>query len=103
MIRHMPNKRKCIVSLRDEEGVEHSAELVAESLYEAAALALQQFRRSEWSREASLEAGTLRVEVCEPSTFYRVKVRDVENWLARSAGKPREVAARQKVRAKLRT
>jgi hypothetical protein len=104
MIRHMTNKRKCIVSLRDEEGVEqHSAELVAESLYEAAALAIQQFRRSEWSRGASLEAGTLRVEVCEPSTFYRVKVRDVENWLARSAGKPREVAARQKVRAKLRT
>jgi hypothetical protein len=58
--------------LRDGEGVEHVAEVTAESLYEAGALALQQFRRAEWSREASLDAGTLRVEVCE-STFHNVK------------------------------
>ena len=43
MIRHMPNQRKCIVTLRDHEGVEHAAELVAESLYEAAALAIHSF------------------------------------------------------------
>jgi hypothetical protein len=67
----MGNERKCVVSFRDQEGVEHVAEVIAESLYEAGALALQQFRRGEWSREASLDTGALRVEVCE-STFYKL-------------------------------
>src|SRR5580704_4861067 len=96
----MGNTRKCVVTFRDAEGVEHAAEITAESLYEAAALALRQFRRAEWSREASFDAGTLSVEVCEPSTFYRVKVADLEQWLARPGGKPREIVLRQKIRAK---
>jgi hypothetical protein len=92
--------RGCIVRLRDAEGVEHVVEVTAGSLYEAGALALQQFRRSEWSREASLDAATLRVEVCE-STFYNIKVSELENWLKRTGGKPNEVAMRQKVRNRL--
>ena len=96
----MGNERKCLVSFRDDEGVEHVAEITAESLYEAGALALQQFRRAEWSREASLDAGTLRVEVCE-STFYKVKVAELEAWLKRTGGSPRDVAMRQKVRSRI--
>ena len=88
------------MSFRDEEGVEHVAEIVAASLYEAGAVALQQFRRSDWSREASLDTGTLRVEVCE-STFYNVKVAELEDWLKRTGGKPSEVALRHKVRSRL--
>src|ERR1700730_2519758 len=71
-----------------------------ESLYESGALALQQFRRSDWSREASLDTGTLRVEVCE-STFYNVKVAELEAWLKRTGGAPRDVIARQRVQSKL--
>lgn len=92
--------RKCVVSFRDSEGVEHVAEVAAESLYEAGALALQQFRRCDWSREASLEAGTLRVEVCE-STFYNVKVAELESWLKRTGGAPRDVAMRRKIQGRL--
>jgi hypothetical protein len=78
-----------------------SSELAAlASLYEAGALALQQFRRSEWSWEASLDAGTLRVEICE-STFYNVKVAKLEAWLKRTGGSPRDVAMRQKVRSRI--
>ena len=92
--------RKCVVSFRDAEGVEHVAEVRAESLYEAGARALQQFRRAEWSREASLDAGTLRVEVCE-STFYNVRVAELEAWLKRSGGAPMDVAMRQRVRSRV--
>jgi len=92
--------RRCVVSFRDDDGVEHVAEVTAGSLYEAGALALQQFRRSEWSREASLDTGTLHVEVCE-STFYNIKVAELEDWLKRTGGKPSEVALRQKVRSRL--
>jgi hypothetical protein len=61
--------QKCVVSFRGPEGVEHVAEVLASSLYEAGALALQQFRRGDWSREASLDAGTFRVEVCESNLY----------------------------------
>lgn len=88
------------MSFRDGEGVEHLTEIKAASLYEAGALALQQFRRSEWSREASLDTGMLRVEVCE-STFYNIKVAELEDWLKRTGGKPNEVALRQKLRSRL--
>jgi hypothetical protein len=60
MIRYMANERKCIVRIVDHEGVEHSLDVVAETLYEAAAIGLQQLRRSEWSREASLDAAILQ-------------------------------------------
>jgi hypothetical protein len=97
----MGQARRCVVSFRDDEGAEHLAEVTVESLYEAGALALQQFRRAEWSREASLDAGTLRVEVCE-STFYNLKVAELEAWITRTGGAPREVAARQRVNSRLR-
>lgn len=96
----MGQPRRCVVSFRDGEGVEHVADVTAASLYEAGALALQQFRRGEWSREASLDTGTLRVEVCE-STFYNIKVAELENWLKRAGGKPNEVSLRQKIRSRL--
>lgn len=96
----MGNSRRCLVSFRDSEGVEHAAEVTAESLYEAGALALQRFRRAEWSREQSLDAATLRVEVCE-STFYNVKVAELEAWLNRTGGAPRDIIARQKLRSRI--
>jgi hypothetical protein len=96
----MGQPRKCLVSFRDREGVDHVAAVTAESLYEAGAVALQQFRRADWSREESLDAGTLRVEVCD-STFYNVRVADLEAWLKRSGGAPRDVATKQKVRTRL--
>src|ERR1700752_5463176 len=96
----MGEPRRCLVSFRDHDGVEHVAEVTAASLFEAAAVALNQFRRGDWSREASLDTGTLRVEVCE-STFYNVKVAELEDWLKRTGGKPSEVALRQRVRSRL--
>jgi hypothetical protein len=96
----MGQPRKCLVTFRDRNGVEHVAEVTAETLYEAGAVALQQFRRADWSREASLDAGTLRVEVCD-STLYNVRVAELEAWLKRSGGAPRDVATRQKLRSRL--
>jgi hypothetical protein len=91
--------RKCVVKLRDTEGVEHAAQVVAESLYEAACLALRQFRRSAWSRETAVNAETLQVEVWEAPTVYKINVVSLENWLARGGGSPREVLLRQKIRS----
>ena len=47
----MVEPRKCVVRLRDLEGVEHAVQVSAGSLYEAACVGLHQFRRGGWSRE----------------------------------------------------
>src|ERR1700686_1794169 len=94
----MPEVRKCVVKMRDPEGIEHAAQVQAGSLYEAASLGLKQFRRSEWSREATFEAGMLQVEVWEAPTVYRISVGNLERWLQRSGGSPREVSWGQRIR-----
>ena len=96
----MGRSKKCLVSFRDTSGVEHVAEVVVESVYEAAALALKQFRRSDWSREASFKTGMLRVEVCE-SSFFSILIADLEAWLLKSGGSPREMTMRNNIRSKL--
>jgi hypothetical protein len=40
--------QSCRVSIRDTEGIEHSAEVTAESLYEAVALGLRAIRQCSW-------------------------------------------------------
>jgi len=94
----MPRARKCVVTFRDVEGVDHAAVLEAESLYEAALVALRQFRRADWSREAALDLGTLRIEVWDRPTLYRIEVSKLEAWLKRSSGSPREVLLRNKLK-----
>ena len=94
----MAEAHKCVVKLRDAEGVEHAAQVSAESLYEAACLALRRFRRSAWSRETVVDAGMLRVEVWESPTIYKISVASLEKWLAQGGGSPREVVLRQKIR-----
>jgi len=94
----MAEARKCVVKLRDAEGVEHAAQVNAESLYEAACLALRRFRGSAWSRETAVDAGTLQVEVWESPTVYKISVASLEKWLVRGGGSPREVVLREKIR-----
>jgi hypothetical protein len=102
MLWRMAEGRRCVVKFRDAEGVEHAVQVSAGSLYEAACVGLAQFRRSGWSREEALEAGTLQVEVWEAPTVYRIKVEQLERWLERGGGSPREVALRQRIRGRLK-
>jgi hypothetical protein len=97
----MGRSKRCLVSFRDRDGVEHVAEVVAESVYEASALALKQFRRRDWSREASFETGVLRVEVCESSVFS-ILITDLVAWLKKSGGSPREMTMRGNILSKLK-
>jgi hypothetical protein len=99
----MPKARKCVVTFRDAEGTDHAVVLNAESLYEAATVALRQFRRDDWSREAAFDLGTLRIEVWEQPTLYRIEVAKLEAWLRRSGGSPREVVLRNKLQELMRT
>ena len=80
--------------------MEHAAEVTAESLYEAGALALLQFQRKRLEPRGILDAGSLRVQVCE-SIFHNVKVAEVEAWLRRTGGVPREVSLRRGIQNRI--
>jgi len=56
--------RSCRVTIRDTEGIEHSAEVTAETLYEAVALGLRAIRQCSW------------VEDISPNFTIRVLARD---------------------------
>jgi hypothetical protein len=65
------NARTCLVSFVDSVGIRHSVEVAAESLYEAAALAVKEFRRHPWND--GIEPGTmtkLEVNVKSPMTTH---------------------------------
>lgn len=98
----MPRARKCVVKLRDDDGVEHAVPVMAGSLYEASCLALHQFRRSDWSRESALDTRTLQVEVWDAPTVYKIDVARLEKWLERKGGSPREVAMRETIRSRMK-
>ncbi len=96
----MGTSKRCIISFRDTDGVEHVAEVLAESVFEAAALGLKKFRRSGWSQEASFQTGVLRIEVLETS-LYNVLVSDLEAWLQKTSSSPREMSTRSRILSKL--
>jgi len=89
--------RACVVTFSGERGVLHSVDVTAESLYEAAALALSIFRTSEWADQ--IGPGTeLSVTVKNPETTHRVTVDQLRRWCEGVAVSPNEVLKRHRVK-----
>jgi hypothetical protein len=86
-----------VVSFVGPSGIRHSVEVEAETLYEAAVLAVTRFRQDIWG-EAVTASTTLDVEVREPSTQHSLTLQQVERWLA-APGAPLETS--RKARLKL--
>ena len=73
----------------------HTAEVSASSLYEAAVLGMKAFEQTGW---ADHPVGWMEVVVKSPAVKHKVPVIQVTNWL-RSAGSPKEVALKTRLRA----
>jgi hypothetical protein len=100
MMEAVGNARTCAVSYVDSDGIRHSVEVTAESLYEAAALGIQEFRRHPWSDDVAPGKMTpLEVAIKSAVTTHEVRVRQVEQWLASSAKSPRDTMLKARVRA----
>jgi hypothetical protein len=76
-------------------------EVTGSSLYEAAILALAQFRSCGFTANAPGVATRLTVAIKQPSTAHEVQWGKVEAWL-QSAGKPNEQALKTRLRELLR-
>jgi hypothetical protein len=86
--------KSCRVSYRDQEGVTHTVEVSAATLYEAAVLALKAFQETGW---ADHPTGFVEVAVKSPVVNHQVAVVQVMNWL-RKAGNPKEMVMKHRLR-----
>jgi hypothetical protein len=94
----------CVVSFVDSEGIRHSIEVAAESLYEAAALGVREFRRHPWTDGMEPGAMThMAVSVKSPAVTHEVTIRQLERWAGGGAKSPREILLKSRVRELLDT
>jgi hypothetical protein len=78
--------------------IRHSVEVSAGTLYEAAALAIGEFRRCGFTADAPGPATRLTVTVKAPATSHEVSVLKVEAWLQSSGKSPNEQALKVRLR-----
>lgn len=89
--------RLCTVSFKGPDGVSHSVDVEAESLFEAGALALSRLRKSGWAENVG--PGTrLDIQVREPATAHTVTVLQIRRWCDGVAVSPDEVLKRKRVK-----
>jgi hypothetical protein len=84
----------CIVSYLDTEGLRHSVQVEAESLYEAAVLALHTFKKHHCEPG---ELGKLEVEI-RTSVTHTVTVHMIHSWLKGGAKSPKQAVLKERLR-----
>ena len=87
--------RTCIVSFTDHEGIRHSVNVQAETVYEAVALAMSAFGEHHCLPGP---ASQMEVEARSPGVTHSVSMAKVKNWLAASAKSPREKILKERLK-----
>jgi len=90
--------RSCRVTITDREGVAHSVEVTASSLYEAIALGLVALRSSSWVTAIPDGFAPVKVRVTDVPVEHEVKMKDFTQWLDRLGNSPKGVMDRRKIR-----
>jgi hypothetical protein len=81
------------------DGVAHTVEVTAATLYEAVAQGLAAIRRNEWVAGIAQGVNVVRVSVADVRVEHEVKLMDFTKWVDRTGGSPREMSDRQRIRA----
>lgn len=84
--------------MKDLEGASHQVEVLASTLYEAAAAALAAFRQQGWAEDALTPNAVLRVEVQLPPVVHEVPLKAVERWVRSPSTNPRDELAKRSAR-----
>ena len=85
--------------MKDMEGVAHTVEVTAATLYEAVALGMAAIRTDEWVTGIAQGLNSVKVQVTNVAVEHEVLLKDFTNWLDRNGGSPREMTERQRIRA----
>lgn len=93
---------RCRVSFIDSESVEHTAEVEADSLYEAVALAVADFREDPLVQEQPESMTEFTVAVLRNPTEHKIRLRQVAAWAEPTVREgPAGTVKRQRVRTLL--
>ena len=84
----------CVVSFVDTEGIRHTVEVEAESLFEAAALAMRTFKQHDCEPGPIAK---LEVEIRSAVT-HTVTPKRLHQWLEGGAKNPKEAVMKQRLR-----
>jgi hypothetical protein len=90
--------RSCRVTIADMDGVAHTVEVTAATLFEAVALGLKQLQGNEWVAGIGRPMDTVTVSVKSIPVEHRVRIGEFTKWLERSGTSPAEVTRKRKVR-----
>jgi hypothetical protein len=90
--------RSCTVSFTDSEGVTHSAEVAASSLFEASALGMAALRRVGIDPVPLGDHARLTVTVQSPTVRHEISATRVTSWLQSNGKSPREQALKVRLR-----
>ena len=93
--------RTCRVTCRDAEGVEHTVQVTAQSLFEAVAQALRVFQEHDWSGEPNSGSACVVVRIKSAEVEHRVRIKDFQTWLESAPKSPAEMALKQRLRETL--
>jgi hypothetical protein len=87
------------VTIQDLDGVAHTVEVTAATLYEAVAQGLAAIRGNEWVAGFVEGHGVVKVSVTDVRVEHEVKLGDFTKWLETNGRSPREMIQRQKIRS----
>lgn len=90
--------RSCRVTLQDLDGVLHTVEVTAATLYEAVAQGLAAIRGNDWVAGIAQGLNAVKVSVADVRVEHEVKLMDFTKWVDRTGGSPREMSDRQRIR-----
>jgi hypothetical protein len=91
--------RSCRVTIQDMDGVSHTVEVTAATLYEAVAQGLAAIRGNEWVTGIAQGLNVVKVSAANVRVEHEVKLMDFTKWLDRAGGSPREETDRHRIRS----
>jgi hypothetical protein len=91
--------RPCRVTIQDMDGVSHTVEVTAATLYEAVAQGLAAIRGNEWVAAIAQGLNVVKVSVADVRVEHQVRLMDFTKWLERVGSSPREASDRHKIRS----
>jgi hypothetical protein len=91
--------RSCRVTIQDMDGVSHTVEVTAATLYEAVAQGLAAIRGNDWVAGIAQGLNVVKVSVADVRVEHEVKLMDFTKWVDRTGGSPREMSDRQRIRS----
>ena len=89
--------KACRVSFTDLDGVRHSVEVTADSLYEAAVLGLKALKKSAWV-EAVGPGTRLEIQAMEPAAVHILLVAQLTRWLDGGATNPADLVKKKRLK-----